>query len=681
MFVDLLAHYVAGDNRSLPVTIEDVILARASHLSDETRRLLEIVAVVGQPVDRSVAERAAGLSDPGRSLETLRRDRLVRLRPQGARHDIEVYHDRIRESVRSTLDPERLRSHQGRLAAALEVAGRGDPETLAVLWRAAGEAEKAATFGARAADNAMSTLAFDRAARLYRMALDLQAEGSSEVGRLRLRLAEALANAGLGSEAADVYLALAESTRGAEALDIRGRAAEQLLKSARVKEGLAMAAVVLRELRVRLPGTTARDLVSAVWRRMWIRLRGFRFRERDEQRVSHDTLAAIDTCWSLTLGLSFTDPLRGWALQARHLALALKAGEPYRVARALAVEAGHEATLGTRAGPRTLRLLNRTTELARRTGRPHAEAVALMAAGFAAYFEGLWKQALGFFEMSDSILRERCTGVAWELNTCHVYALKCLFYSGAWSEVASRLPVLLKDAQERGDRLLEQGLVEGFFYFGCLADDEPDHARKRIRRGLDGAALRELRIENFWLVAAEVDVGLYCGDGAGNLALLGDIWPDLKRSQTRRVQQNRILACWLRSRSALGTVATGHRTDGERRALLEEAEADARGIRAECSRWGTALASLVDSGLQACRGHRRGTLLALDEAEASLEAAEMGGLIAAVVRRRRGEVLGGVEGLAQQEQADAWLKSQGIRRPERIADVYLPGNFDLRSLD
>jgi hypothetical protein len=125
----------------------------------------------------------------------------------------------------------------------------------------------------------------------------------------------------------------------------------------------------------------------------------------------------------------------------------------------------------------------------------------------------------------------------------------------------------------------------------------------------------------------------------------------------------------------LGTAAARGATETATSPRLEQAEHDARLIRAEGSRWGSALASLIDCGLHACRGHRPELLDALDRAEAEIEAAQVGGLLAAVIRRRRGQVLGGVAGAQQKEAADAWLTSRGIRRPERIADIYLPGHF------
>jgi hypothetical protein len=410
-------------------------------------------------------------------------------------------------------------------------------------------------------------------------------------------------------------------------------------------------------------------------RRLWWRLRDYRFQERDERAIPAETLAIIDICWSLTVGISFMDPLRGWTLQALHLSLALEAGEPYRVVRALALEAGHEASGGTPSRAHARHLTSRTVSLAERVGRPHARAVALMAEGFASYFDGAWDDARKSFDKAAALLTEHCTGVAWELNTSRVHALKSLFQSGAWGEVARRLPPLLQEAQLRDDRLLEQGLVEGFLYFEALIMGDPERARHLIRRGLVGPALRTLRIENFWLVSAEVDIALYCGEGTEALGLLAELWPTLERSQTRRVQQNRILALWSRARSALSVVAKPRRAEGDPESLLRLADADARAVLSENSRWGLVLGSLIEAGVQACRRQRDAALAALDRGETALDSAQMRGVVAATLRRRRGELLGGARGASERDAADASLRAEGIRDPERVADVYLPGVF------
>ena len=55
-------------------------------------------------------------------------------------------------------------------------------------------------------------------------------------------------------------------------------------------------------------------------------------------------LQRIDICWSVAPVLGMVDIIRGADFQARCLLMTLDAGEPYRVARALAAEACSAAT-------------------------------------------------------------------------------------------------------------------------------------------------------------------------------------------------------------------------------------------------------------------------------------------------------------------------------------------------
>jgi hypothetical protein len=50
-------------------------------------------------------------------------------------------------------------------------------------------------------------------------------------------------------------------------------------------------------------------------------------------------------------------------------------------------------------------------------------------------------------------------------------------------------------------------------------------------------------------------------------------------------------------------------------------------------------------------------------------------LHAAVARRRRGELVGGTEGAALVEAANAWMHAQGIVRPDGIVGMLAPGRF------
>ena len=139
--------------------LDDLIWERVKELSDESRRLLEVVAVSGQPLAQRDAYAAAGLASRNpAALGALRADRLVRGGGEGAGEFLETYHDRIRESIVSRLPADILRGHHGRLAATLEVHRSADAETLAVHLFHAGETMRAGQRYAEAARAATEAL-------------------------------------------------------------------------------------------------------------------------------------------------------------------------------------------------------------------------------------------------------------------------------------------------------------------------------------------------------------------------------------------------------------------------------------------------------------------------------------------------------------------------------------------
>src|SRR5207247_10174860 len=122
-----------------------------------------------------------------------------------------------------------------------------------------------------------------------------------------------------------------------------------------------------------------------------IRIRGLRFRERDQSEVSAQELLRIDTCWAVGIGMALVDMVRGADFQARHLVLALRAGEPYRVARALAMEGGYVAMRGNRSRPRAERLLQASRRIAERVNEPYAVGLSTLISGIADWLDGRWR--------------------------------------------------------------------------------------------------------------------------------------------------------------------------------------------------------------------------------------------------------------------------------------------------
>ena len=183
-------------------------------------------------------------------------------------------------------------------------------------------------------------------------------------------LGDALANAGRGAEAAREYLAAAVGATVAEAFELRRRAAMQFLSSGHLDEGLAELSVVLKAVGMTLPKTPRRAVLSLILRRLRLRLRGLHYRLRDPGQVPAEELMRIDVCWTVAEGLGFIDIIRGADFQARGLLLALRAGEPFRIARSLGFEAAHVASAGGPGQRRAAELLKLAAEIARDARRP-----------------------------------------------------------------------------------------------------------------------------------------------------------------------------------------------------------------------------------------------------------------------------------------------------------------------
>ena len=218
------------------LTLDQVVCNRLDRLPGPGRTLVELICVGARPLPVPVV--AAAMDAPG-SIDMLVTQvvarRFARVGLREGKDVIEAVHDRIRETVVAGLSPEALREHHARLAHALESAPNGDGEAMAMHWLGAGDCSSAARAAHTAAEQAVVKLAFDQAARLFRMALETGAPSAAEVRKLRLRLAQTLDYAGHGAECARIYLQIARDAEPAEQMDYRRAAAEQLLAAGGLK--------------------------------------------------------------------------------------------------------------------------------------------------------------------------------------------------------------------------------------------------------------------------------------------------------------------------------------------------------------------------------------------------------------------------------------------------------------
>jgi serine/threonine protein kinase len=667
LFTCELAHSARTTSLATVPSLQDVVWDRVRQLPQEARRFLELVAVAGTPLRQDEACAAADLAGAQRgALAVLHSARLLRSTGLGDTDALETYHDRIRETVVARLAPDTLRRHHGRLAHTLERLGLAEPEVLARHFLGAGELTPAGHYYALAADRAAAALAFDRAAGLYHQALEL-APAEAAQRQLRTRRGDALVNAGRGAEAAREYLAAGAGAVPSEALELRRLAAQHLLISGHVDEGLAALRKVLGAAGLQLAPTPWRALLSLLLRRATLWCRGLRFRERDANQIAPEDLRRIDVCWSAAMGLGPVDPIRGADFQTHSLLLALRAGEPYRIARALAGEAAHVATAGRKASSRTAALLKTAAALSQRVGNLHALGLVSAMSGAAAYWEGRWKDSLGLSERAERLFRDHCIGVAYELALAQLFFLSSLSHLGEVAELSRRLPSILKEAEERGDLFFVTLLELWLTPVVRMAADDADEAQRECCRRMERLSRAGFHLQHASGLYRQGEVDLYRGDSGAARQRARQLRSATAVSLLTRVQYQRMYTAQIGARSALAA-ATG---TGDKEPLLAAAQRDARRLEGEKRADAEAWARLVRAGIAAARGKAVQAMTQLARAAAGFDAVEM--RLYAAARRRLGELRGGDEGRALVAQADSSMTAQNIRNPVRFTAMLAPG--------
>ena len=669
MFIGEMVRFVtAMGGEQAPANLDDLIRLRVSAMPAAERHVLEMLAVAGQPLERSVLH--ATIDDEiggeiGNAVLALRSEHMIRSRVIDAREALDASHDRFREAVLASMTEANRRSRHLRLAVALEELGRRDPEMLATHYAAAGEPLRAAEHAAAAASNASAALAFDHAARLYRFALDLH-PSISNADELRIQLADALTRAGRGFEAAPIYLAAADTAEPNVALELRRRAAENLLRGGHVERGLGVMEQVLASVGMKLPTTPRRSVLGIIVQRLRLALRGSRYRERALADIPADLLLRVDVCWAVAIGLARVDNIRAAYFQATHLLLAYEAGDPYRVARALAVEAGYSSVGGGRSRHRTDAIVQRAEGHARRLNHPHLVGLAALAHTFGSLFLGRFREALEKANEADKQFRERCTGVAWEIDTTQSCTLCAMYYLGQLAELAPRLHTLLREAEDRGDRYGGWS-VAGRPSIVWLAMDDPDTALRINRSVIDRWSSERFQSQHLFELLASAQIDLYLGRPVEAWKRLTKSWPAMVHSKILRVQFARNEMLHLRARVGLAIAATTRD-----RAILGQVKRDATTILRTRMLWARPLAQSIRAGVRAIHGDLDESRALLTAALRNFEKAEML-LYAAAARRRLGTLVGGDEGAALVAQADAWMRGQLVKTPERMTDILVPG--------
>ena len=669
-----LEHPELGVDEELHVSLSEVLVMRFETLPEDSRQLLEVISVVGRPLRRGDVFRATSLPPEARAaFSQLRGSSMIRSTGSSDEDTVEVYHDRIRETMVENLDAERKKHHYSRLASTLEAAGGYDPETVAICLRGSGQEERAGDYYEQGAAQAAEALAFARAANLYQLSLEMRPRLSREARSILFeKRAEALANSGRTAEAARVFESAIEGASEERAVELQRLSAYHYCSSGRLREGRAAMESLLATQGLSLPGSPASAIVRLLWNRLrlWNIFRKWQrspdLHEKTERQVPAEDLRRIDLTWSASAGLSMMDIVLGAAFQAYNLIVALRAGEPYRIARAMAWEAAHTSNGGSDEWPRTLELIDAASRLARKVENPHATAMVTMARGIAEFTMGRFREAVPLLAEAEGIFRDRCTGVTWEIDTTNAFRLWGLVYQGKFEEMAAQTVILMKEAEEHGDLYASTNMQSFMLPHAHLATGEPDEARQAVYSSQGRWAQEGFHLQNLTGIMSSTLIDLYEGDGISAWATIDGNWKTIKRAQILRLQILRIFLRHFRGRSAL-QAALADRSGGSR--MIVAAKKEAEKIAKEGAPWARPMAMSLEALIATHRGEMSQAADLMRRASVEFEDAGMRSYHAAAVRRI-GELTGDDEMIAR---ADAQMRKLGVADPVKMTRMHLPG--------
>jgi hypothetical protein len=321
---------------------------------------------------------------------------------------------------------------------------------------------------------------------------------------------------------------------------------------------------------------------------------------------------------------------------------------------------------GARRLTRTEQFGRRVIRLAERMNYPHALGLATVNVGIAYRLHGRYRDSLEYIERGAAIIRDRCTGVAWELEGSRIMMLESLLWLGEWKDMFERLAEFQQEADARGDVYGATSMRVRICPVRWLARDRPDDAREEARDAIARWSAQGFHLQHYNALFAQVDADLYTGDGAAGLDRLARSASDLRRSMLLRLQAVRIEFRFLHARAAI--VAALHGQAG----ALGLAARDAAHLERTRAPWAQGMACLVRAALASLRGETRTAGAQLADAETRLAASDLAHL-AAACRRQRGELLGGIDGGKLRAEADRWFTEQQVMNPGRMAGLLAPG--------
>jgi hypothetical protein len=398
-------------------------------------------------------------------------------------------------------------------------------------------------------------------------------------------------------------------------------------------------------------------------------LRGLRFRERTEDEIPKDEIDRVDALWDAVRAFAILDIPMAVYTTARHLRLALNAGERTRIARALTMGIAGAAVLPVVGRSRALTLQSQLEKLGRDTEAAYIRGALPLTRSFVNFcLEGRWEDSVAGFREAGKIFEEKCADVPWEMSLIRVLSSWGLLYLGRYAELTQWAGLYWRDGEERGD-LCQSTWIGGLILpFVEMSAGRPEQALNLMNGSLSRWTHQKYSIQLAASAYVRGWILLYQGEGDAAWKFFHAEWPALRRNLYLHVNGIWQWLVYTRAQSALA--APPEAADSGKR--LRIAEGDARRLERDRAGYTQPLAQLIRAGIAARRRDSAAAIRLLEAAASGLDECGMS-MMAAAARRRRGELLEGEAGRALVHEAESAMRAEGVGDPVRLTNVFVNG--------
>ena len=479
---------------------------------------------------------------------------------------------------------------------------------------------------------------------------------------MRIRLADALANAGRGVEAARYYREAAKGSPDvpltpAEVFELERKATYWFASSGYADEGRETLRKMLRRVGIHAPGPKLLG-AALLWSELQLMVQVIQLRAPSGNSLRRDHLDRLDVCWDALRAFIMIDPPSGICVLSLNLPLGLRTGEPERAARMLIFYCiGGASIRGATVKKRIPGMMRVCEDLVAKTNSSYLRGFLSFGRAMISFVQGRWAESLEHFRLAEQIFTQECTGVAWELASTRLFTQWTLLYAGRYREMCSASATVSLKARERGNLYLLTSLGTGPQCAGELLAGRPDEALAMLDRSLRQWTQHQDSLQFASGAFLRAWIYLYRDEGAIGLEFLNRQWAALRKHHYLRLSGVRQ---WLRYSRAQCALATRQ---------IRLAEADAKDLDRDIVPFAGILAKTIRAGCASLRGERDVAMRFLSEAVQEFEAAEMA-MMAATARRCLGVLSGNVSLI---QEADRAMIAEGVAEPERFTRVFMNG--------